>query len=429
MTDYPLMFRVRQTFERPRVDDIPAEVESQLARLSLGDKIKPGETVAITAGSRGIANIHIIVKGIADHVKQCGGVPFLVPSMGSHGGGTAEGQRKVIEAYGMTEEFCGCEIRASMETVVVCDAEEGFPVHFDKHASEADHVIVCGRVKPHTGFVGDIESGLMKMMLIGLGKHEGAKIYHRAIMNYSFGQIVRSVAREVLSRCGVIAGVAIVENGYDETAQIAAVAPDEFEDREKELLVQAREWMPKLPFQEVDILIIDEIGKNISGSGMDTNVVGRKYYDHKAAPDEYPKVKKIVVRGLTEDTHGNATGIGMSEFCHARVLEQVDINITRINCLTGGHAPAAMIPLDYPNDTELLDNVFPGIGLIDPPNARVIWIHDTLDVAEVECSVAYLEEARDRDDLEIKVQPRSLQFNDKGDLPGVHEFGQLLATS
>ncbi len=187
--------------------------------------------------------------------------------MGSHGGGTAEGQREVLESYGITEAFCGCPIRASMETVVVCQTAEGFDVHFDRHAFEADHVVVCNRIKPHTGFVGDIESGLMKMMLIGLGKHEGAKIYHRAIHDYSFGQIVRSVAGRVLESCRIVAGLAIVENGYDETAIIAGVAPGEFEAREKELLVLAKKLMPRLPFDHIDLLVIDEIGKNISGDG------------------------------------------------------------------------------------------------------------------------------------------------------------------
>ena len=307
MAEYPQIFRVRQTFERPRVEDIPGEVEAQLGRLQLGRTVRAGQSVAITAGSRGIANIHLVIRAIAQHLKSLGALPFIVPAMGSHGGGTAEGQRKIIEGYGITEDFCGCPIRASMETVVVCQATEGFPVHFDKQASGADHVVVCGRVKPHTGFVGDIESGLMKMMLIGLGKHNGAIIYHRAIKDYSFGQIVRSVAREVLAKCRIVAGVAVVENGYDETAKIQAVAPHEFEDREKELLVLAKRWLPRLPFQTADVLLIDEIGKNISGTGMDTNVVGRKYLDHVAREDEWPKVRNIIIRGLTHETHGNAT--------------------------------------------------------------------------------------------------------------------------
>jgi hypothetical protein len=424
MPDYPQIFRVRQTFERPQVVDIPGEVASQLASLSLQKSVKPGQAVAITAGSRGIANIQLVIKAIVDHFKDLGAKPFIVPAMGSHGGGTAEGQQEIIEGYGITEAFCGCPIRASMETVVVCQAAEGFAVHFDKHAFGADHVVVCGRVKPHTGFYGDIESGLMKMMLIGLGKHAGAKIYHRAIKDYSFGQIVRSVAREVLSKCRIVAGVGIVENGYDETAKIQAVAPHEFEDREKELLVLAKKWLPSLPFKTADLLLIDEIGKNISGTGMDTNVVGRKYLDHVAAEHEWPKIRTIVIRGLTPETHGNATGIGLAEFALTRAIDAIDIPITRTNCLTGGHATGAMIPIHYASDREVLDVSLPIIGLTEPVDAKLMWIHNTLDVAEVECSAAYLDEARERTDLEILSDVRPLPFDASGVLPPVARLGE-----
>jgi hypothetical protein len=424
MPDYPQIFRVRQTFERPQVVDIPGEVASQLASLSLQKSVKPGQAVAITAGSRGIANIQLVIKAIVDHFKDLGAKPFIVPAMGSHGGGTAEGQQEIIEGYGITEAFCGCPIRASMETVVVCQAAEGFAVHFDKHAFGADHVVVCGRVKPHTGFYGDIESGLMKMMLIGLGKHAGAKIYHRAIKDYSFGQIVRSVAREVLSKCRIVAGVGIVENGYDETAKIQAVAPHEFEDREKELLVLAKKWLPSLPFKTADLLLIDEIGKNISGTGMDTNVVGRKYLDHVAAEHEWPKIRTIVIRGLTPETHGNATGIGLAEFALTRAIDAIDIPITRTNCLTGGHATGAMIPIHYASDREVLDVSLPIIGLTEPVDAKLMWIHNTLDVAEVECSAAYLDEARERKDLDIVSDVRPLPFDASGVLPPVARLGE-----
>ncbi|MFV1964970.1 MAG: lactate racemase domain-containing protein [Pirellulaceae bacterium] len=419
MENDPRIFRVRQTFERPRVEDVAAEVDSQLAGLSLEKRIQPGESVAITAGSRGIANIHTIIKAIVDHLKQRGAEPFIVPAMGSHGGGTAEGQLAILHSYGITEAFCGCPIRSSMDTVVVCQAEEGFPVHFDRHASRADHVVVCGRIKPHTGFVGDIESGLMKMMLIGLGKHNGAKIYHRAIGDYSFGRIVRSVAHEVLSRCRIAAGLAIVENGYDETAAICAVAPEAFESREKELLLQAKRWMPRLPFRTADLLLIDEIGKNISGTGMDTNVVGRKYLLHVAREDEYPKIRYISVRDLTPETHGNAAGIGMAEFCLTRIVEKMDVHATRTNCLTGGHATAAAIPLHYPTDREILNAAFPLIGLTDPPHARLMWIRNTLDVAEVECSEAYWKEAQERSDLKVLTDLRPLPLDATGCLPSI----------
>ena len=422
MTTYPQFFRLRQKFEGPVVEDVASEVEQQLASLSLSGKIQPGQSVAISAGSRGIANIHIIIRGISQHLKALGAEPFIVPSMGSHGGGTAEGQQQIIESYGITEEFCECPIRASMETVVVCDAEEGFPVHFDRHAYEADHVFVCGRVKPHTGFHGDIESGLMKMMLIGLGKHTGAAIYHRVIMNHSFGQIVRSVAKEVLAKCRIVGGLAIVENAYDETAKLAAIPPDQFEEEEKKLLVLAKQLMPRLPFEDADILTIDELGKNISGSGMDTNVVGRKYLDHRAADDEYPKVKRIILRGLTRDTHGNATGLGLAEFCLSRLIREMNVEATRVNCLTGGHPTGAMAPLDYETDRETLDVALSTIGYVQPQDARLMWIHDTLDVAEVECSAAYWDEASQRDDLEVLTPLRDLPLDEDGNLP---EIGSL----
>jgi hypothetical protein len=423
MPDYPDIFRVRQSFDRTQVSDIPAEVESQLSKLQLSGKVLPSQTVAISAGSRGIANIHLIIKAIVDHFKGIGAKPFIVPAMGSHGGGTPEGQRGIIEGYGVTEEFCGCPIKASMETIIVCQADEGFPVHFDKHASEADHVVVCGRVKPHTNFFGDIQSGLMKMMLIGYGKHNGASIYHRAIKDFEFGQIVRSVGKEVLSRCNVVAGVGIVENGYDETAMIAAVEPEEFEDREKELLVLAQKWLPCLPFDSADLLLIDEIGKNISGTGLDTNVVGRKDGWHKAGTNEFPKIRLIGIRGLTEETHGNGCGIGNVEFSLTRAIDQVDLNITQINCLTGGEPAGAAIPIHYPTDREVLNSAFPLIGLTEPSNAKVMWIQNTLHVSELECSVAYLNEARERDDLEVIVEPRSLPVDEHGMLPEVKTLG------
>jgi hypothetical protein len=413
---FPKMLRLRQKFDCPRVDDIPGEVAEQLAALKLHEKVKPGQTVAIPVGSRGINNIAVITKAIVDHFKQIGAKPFIVPAMGSHGGGTAEGQRAIVEGYGVTEDYVGCEIRATMETVIVDKTPQGIPVHFDKHAYGADHVVVAGRIKPHTGFVGEIESGLHKMMLIGLGKHAGAKIYHRAIMDYSWLEIVTAVADSVLSKCKVICGVGIVENAYDETALIAGVAAHDFLRREKELLVLAKEWMPRLPFSKVDLLIVDEIGKNISGSGMDTNVIGRKYNDHRATEKDSVNVKTIFVRGLTEVTHGNACGLGMAEFTNQRTIDSVDRRITAINAITGGHAPAASIPIAFDTDREVLENALPTIGLTDPENARVVHISDTLHLAEVLASEAYLPQIEQRDDLEIVEELRDMEFDEDGNL-------------
>jgi hypothetical protein len=373
--------------------------------------------VALTAGSRGIANLAAILRAVVEHLRRLEAKPFIVPAMGSHGGGTAEGQQAVLTSYGVTEARVGCPIRSTTDTVVVCQTAEGFPVHFDRFASQADHVLVVNRIKLHTRFAGDLQSGLMKMMLIGLGKRRGAEIYHRAILDYSFGQIVRSVAAEVIARCRVVAGLAIVENAYDETARIAAVAPAEFEAREKELLTLARRWMARLPFDHVDLLLVDRIGKNISGTGLDTNVVGRKFNDHHAVEGELPKIKTIALRGLTPETHGNAVGFGIAEFCKSQLVRETDLAATRLNAIVASHVSAAMPPLDYETDREMLRVALGTVGLVEPAQAGLLWIRNTLDLAEVECSAAYLAEAQRRDELEVLSPLRDLPFDGEGNLP------------
>ena len=414
---YPQLFRVRQTFPRVRVDDASGQVRRELEKLGLGEKIGSGKRVAITAGSRGIANIHVIIKAVVDYLHQWGAKPFVVPAMGSHGGATASGQRALIEQYGITEDYCGCPILASMETVVVCHAAEGFPIHFDRHAYEADFVLVCGRVRPHTMFTGEIESGLLKMMLVGLGKHVGARIYHAAFQDHNFDRIVRGVAGQVIQQCDVAAGLAVVENAYEETAAITGVLPEEFESKEKELLALAKLWMPRLPFSRVDVLLIDEIGKNISGTGMDTNVVGRKYNDNAAVEHEIPKVKRIIARNLTPESGGNAVGIGIADFCTRRLAEQINQRSTWINGMTAGHMGAVKTPPVYDSDRELVEAAFSTIGLTTPAEARLLWIKNTSEVTEIACSAAYWEEAQDREDLEVLTPLRPLPFDLTGNLP------------
>ena len=413
----PRLLRIRQLSEASTVQDIPGAVHEEVARLGLGSHITPGESVAITVGSRGIANIALIIKSLVDELKELGLQPFLVPAMGSHGGGIAKKQQAIIESYGVTEAYTGAPIKSSMETVQVGTTEDGIPVFFDKHAYEADHVAVVGRVKPHTGFVGEIESGLHKMMLIGLGKHKGAALYHRAIVNYSFDRIIRSVSRTVIDQCGVLLGLALVENQYDQTALIEAVHPEEFAEREKELLVLARQWMPRLPFEQVDLLIVDQIGKNISGSGMDTNVVGRKFHDTHADEQEFPKVTRILVRGLTRETHGNATAIGIAEYAHRRAIEQMDREATYINCMTGNRPSGAHIPIHFDTDRICIEKALQTVGLVTPENARVLRIHNTLHLAELLVSEAYLPEIKKRQDLEILAEASEMPFDPCGDLP------------
>lgn len=417
--DLPRMIRLHQQFDAPRLENVAEEVHAQLSRLNLGEKVRPGESVAITVGSRGIANIDIITKAMVDFFASLGAVPFIVPAMGSHGGGTAEGQEEIVAGYGITEATMNAKVRSSMETVIVDRTPQGIPVHFDKHAFEADHVVVAGRIKPHTGFVGDIESGLHKMMLIGLGKHEGAKIYHRAIADYSFSEIIQAVAGVVLEKCSVIAGVAIVENAYDETGLIEAVAPQDFYPREKELLIQSKKWMPRLPFDKADVLIVDKIGKDISGSGMDTNVVGRKFNVNEATDKDDVSCTRIFVRGLTDATHGNATGIGLAEFANTRTIAAIDQSKTAINAITGGHPSVAMIPISFPSDREVLEAALATVGMVEPNQARVVHIADTLHLKEVLVSEVYASEIEGRSDLKIVDGPTELTFDTDGNMSDV----------
>ena len=417
--DFPKIFRLRQRFDPACLADAPAATLRTLAALNLAQKIRPGQSVAITAGSRGIANIAEITRAIVEHLKQLGTNPFIVPAMGSHGGGTARGQQQVIESYGITDASVGCPIRSGVETVEVCRSADGFPIHFDRLAFQAEHVVVVNRVKPHSGFHGPIESGLMKMLLIGLGNCEGAKIYHRAILDHTFEHIVRDVASKVINSCPILAGVAIVENAYDKTALVEAIPPQNFAAREKQLLVLAKKLMPRLPFDAVDVLLIDRMGKDISGVGVDPNVVGRKFNDHKAVDGELPKVRRICLRSLTPASHGNATGMGMAEFCKSGLLRQADTAATRLNCLVSGHVSAAMPPLDFPTDREMLDAALGTIGLVERSNAKLIWIADTLHLEEVECSAAYLDEAQRRNDLETISPPHELPFDATGNLPEI----------
>jgi hypothetical protein len=392
---YPQLIRVRQHFERPRIDDVAGAVSAALERLDLGGRIRPGDSVALTAGSRGIANIPVILRAVASFLQKLGAKPFLVPTMGSHGGGTAEGQRHILESYGITEEFVGVPIRASMDVIEVGTTPEGYPVLLDRHAASADHIGVVGRVKPHTNYHGPIESGLLKMMMIGLGKHAGALLYHRILLEQPYDRVVRSVGRTLRARAPIAFGLAVVENAYDETAVVEAINPDDFEPREEELLKLARQLLARLPLRQADLLIVDEIGKDISGSGMDTNVVGRKRaFRGQPAPPGMPEIRLIFVRGLTEHTHGNAAGIGLADFTTTRLTRAMDYRATVINCLTAGYPEGAFVPVHFETDREVLDAALAILGTRPAEQARVLHIRNTLHVEEVEVSEACLEDAQ-----------------------------------
>jgi hypothetical protein len=413
------MFRLRQNFPRPRVENIPAAIRDTLTKLNLQTKIKPGQTVALTAGSRGIANIPLILKSVVQHLRDLGAKPYLVPAMGSHGGAVAEGQTEVLHSYGITEEFVGAPIRSSMEVVQLGSTPEGWPVFLDKNASQADHIGVIGRVKPHTNYAGPIESGLMKMMMIGLGKRHGAAHYHRVLLEQPYDPVVRAVGRLMRAKAPIAFGLCTVENGYDETAHLEACLPADFEPVEERLLVKAKEWLGRLPFHEADLLIIDEIGKDISGSGMDTNVVGRKRALRTETVLDQPDMRFIFVRGLTEHTHGNACGIGFSNFVTTRLVKGMDYNVTRINCVTAGYPEGANIAVHYDTDREVIDTALSIIGTRNPDQARVMHIKNTLMLAEVEVSEACLKDLKPRTDFDVLKGPYELAFDAQGNMTAV----------
>ncbi len=408
---------MRQAVRGPKVDDVAARVTETLSSLDLGRKVRPGDRVAVTAGSRGIANVATAIAATVAHLRALGAEPLVVPAMGSHGGGTAEGQVELLASYGITEATCGCPIVASMDTVSLGESKLGFPMLFDRVASEADHVVLVNRVKTHTMFTGPVESGLAKMAMIGLGKQAGAAIYHQAIVEHGWTTVIDDVVPVVLEKGKILAGVALVERGDEETARVEALPAEAILTDEPALLADSRRWMATLPFTDIDLLLVDEIGKNISGAGLDPTVVGRKDSLHMADPGRDLRVRFIAARNLSEDTHGNAIGVGIAEFCRSRLLRGMDVEATRLNAFTAGDIAPAMASLDFETDVEIVDTALSMIGLRAPHEARAIWMRNTLAVDVVACSDALRDEADLRDDIEVLTSPAPLPFDAEGNLP------------
>lgn len=419
----PDFFRVRQRFASQAIGDIEAAVAEVLASSVLSQRVKPGQRVGISVGSRGITNLSRIVREVVQYVAAIGGEPVIIPAMGSHGGATPEGQVNVLARYGVTPEAMGCSIEPAMETVSVGVTKHGVNVHFCQAASELDHIVVVNRVKPHTRLAGRYESGLIKMLMIGLGKHHGALLYHQIFrrFDYSLNELAPEIATMICDKMPVTLGLAIVEDAFEQTSLIEAVAAEDLLNREPELLELAKARMPKLPFEMADLLIVDQIGKEISGTGMDTNLIGRKVNDKQAAPNEYPKIHQVYVRSLTEKTNGNGCGIGIADYCHQRVIDALNQETTRINCLTSAHPSAGAIPLTFPCDRDVLEAVLAQAADDEKNNLRWLWIRDTLHVDEVDCSRGFWEQMQGRSDLEALSEPRPLVFDDHGDLVFVND--------
>lgn len=414
----PHFFDLRQSFPSKPIEQIESAVHETLASSGSLRSIQLGQRVAIAVGSRGINGLSRIVLAVVKEVSLCGALPFIVPAMGSHGGATAEGQTGVLRGYGITEESMGCPVVSSMETVLLGKTAEGLPIHFDRCASEADHVIVVNRIKPHTRLAGNYESGLIKMLMIGLGKHRGASIYHQFFPDYEYclDRLVPSVVDLLLDKMPITCGLAIVEDAFENTTHLEAIPSKEILGREPELLELAKSLLPKLPFDSVDLLIVDQIGKEISGTGMDTNLIGRKTNDRMAAIDEIPKIRHIYVRSLTKKTEGNAAGIGIAEYCHQRVVDAMDADKTKVNCITSAHPSAGAIPLVFNSDLQVLLAALSQVSVERQRLVKWIWIRDTLHVSQVACSEFFYKESLTRSDLEVLGSPEELQFDLRGDL-------------
>lgn len=410
----PKMYHIRQKFDNTRVEDIRETVKLKLARLSWS-AIRPGDRVAITAGSRGIAGIAEILGAIVEFLKSLEADPFLFPAMGSHGGATAAGQVAMLAQLGVTEASVKAPILSSMETAEIGLTADGVPVFIDKNALGADHIVVVNRIKSHTKFKAPIESGLMKMMAIGMGKQKGAEFYHKAAVQYTFFKIITDAARLVLAHAPVICAVGVLENACGETAKIAALKRDEIESKEKDLLCISKQMMAKLPFDEIDLLIVDEMGKDISGVGIDPNITGRNrdllgVFPHPA------QVKRLLVRDLTDKSKGNATGIGLADITTQRLVDKIDYAATYKNCITGISPEKAAVPMHFGTDREAIEVALGCIGSIPALQSKIVRIKNTLRLDSAEVSEAYAELLPQRQDLEIVSGPDTMQFNGDNNL-------------
>jgi hypothetical protein len=411
---FPRIAKIKQHFKGPVVHDIAEEVARQFSKLRMAETIKPGMRIAITAGSRGIANIALIIRSCADEIKKLGGIPFIVPTMGSHGGATAEGQVEVLESLGITEEYCGAPIISSMEVVQIGETPDGMPVHMDKNAWEADGILLMGRVKVHTDFKSPIgiESGLMKMAAIGLGKHKQALLIHSHGVR-GIRDMMPEVAQVMLDRANIICGMAIVENAFEQTAILEAIPAAQIPSREKELLAISASLMPKLPVEDIDILLVDELGKNYSGTGMDTNIIGRIRIQGVEEPLS-PRIKYIIASNVSEESHGNALGIGLADLTTQRLFSQIDFKKMNENVITSTFLHRAMIPIVMENDRAAIAAAMRANWGVEAEQTRFIRIPNTLHLEYMYVSESLLPELEGRSDIEILTGAEEMQFDEHG---------------
>lgn len=415
--DLPKMVRVKQKFKGPVIEDIGGELRKQFSDLKLAQRLKPGAKIAVAVGSRGIQGIDKITKEVIDILKENNFEPFIIPAMGSHGGATAEGQQKLIEDYGITEEKMGVPIKSSLEVVQVGSVKvpsvpDELPVYVDKIGYNSDGIVVINRVKPHTLFRNDVESGLMKMLTIGLGKHQGATMAHLGGFDV-FDEIIPDIGEEILKKAPIYFGVAIVENAFEQTAEIKIAPREDFVQVERELLVKARELMGRIMIPELDVLILKEIGKEFSGDGMDPNVVGR-YLNPKIEPEI--KVQKVVVLDLSEKTEGNAMGLGSADVITKRLFDKINLKKTYINGYTSTALHGVRIPMIIDTDEEALQVAMTSCVRISQGKYKLAYIPNSLYLEELWVSETLAEELKDSPNFEISGEPKEIKFDAQGNI-------------
>ena len=409
---FPKVVKVRQDFPRPRVEDVEEALREQCEREEIRSRIEPGMQVAITAGSRGISGIDNILRSLVQILKDAGAKPFIIPAMGSHGGATAEGQVEILSSLGVTEESVGAEIRSSMEVVELGETESGVPVYMDRIASEVDGVVIVGRIKQHTDFRSDVESGLLKMSAIGLGKHAQALALHAHGVEGIRDYMVEA-GKKVFESGKVLFGIGIVENAYEETAMVEAIPPERVVEREAELLKESAKLMPKLPVSDMDVLFVDELGKNFSGTGMDTNVVGRFRILGVEDP-ESPEAKYLIVSDVSEASHGNALGVGLADFTTQRLFEKIDYEAMYQNVLTSTFPERAKIPMILAGDREALEAAIRCNWGIEPEDTRFVRIPNTLHLRYAYLSENLLDEAIANGNVEVVGDAAEMEFDEDG---------------
>jgi hypothetical protein len=414
------MIEVRQNFPASQPLDIRSVIEQQFANARIAEKIFPGMRIAVGVGSRGITNLRQIVRSTLDVLSRAGAKPFIVPAMGSHGGATPEGQANVLAEYGITPQELGVPFETSMEVRTIGTTPGGLDVVFSAVALQAHGIVVINRIKPHTDFQGTLGSGIQKMLTIGFGKHAGAANAHRAAIRTGHEKVIREIAGVILKSVPVLCGVAIIENQHHQTAEVHVIRPENIVSEEERLLDKARTLMPSLPMDEIDLLIVDQIGKEISGTGMDTNVIGRSIFGYSARlntdESQFPRIFRIFVRDLSPHTKGNGIGIGLADFTTTRLVRGLDLRSTYINALTSLGLPTVSIPIHFETDCLTIQNAIASLATEHPERLRIMRISDTLNIERLQVSESCIDTLRGVPSVTLVGSPEPMQFDAAGNL-------------